>query len=424
MVRSFPSDDRHRLVVLVAATLMVIGMICAPLAHADDDKLKKKERRVKQDISSAHQDLDESSAALRRAAARLTAARAQLTSARNELADTRGQLTTARVKDRAAQAALVKAVADLDTAKAELADGREAVEGQRVVVSNQLADNYEYGDPQLQQVSSILRAEDLDEVSRTLETTSAVVDEENGQLTDFTVAEVLLKVKKDNLADKRDSVKELREAAAANLRVKQELETRAEQQAASVRSLVGKRSSARSVASRVKARDLKELEKLEQEQNRIESMLKARAAAAAKKSGNSGPPTSSGGYLSYPVNGPVTSSYGYRVHPIYGYYSLHDGTDFGAGCGQPLYAAADGTVIESYYQTAWGNRLIIDNGHVRGVGLATIYNHATSYTVGVGSHVTRGQVIGYVGTTGWSTGCHLHFTVMVNGSPTDPMNWM
>jgi murein DD-endopeptidase MepM/ murein hydrolase activator NlpD len=111
------------------------------------------------------------------------------------------------------------------------------------------------------------------------------------------------------------------------------------------------------------------------------------------------------------------------VHPIYGNYSLHHGTDFGAGFGAPLYAAADGRVMQRYYSSVWGNRMVIDNGYARGVGLATIYNHATSYSVGVGQHVKRGQVIGHVGTTGWSTGCHLHFTVMVNGRNTNPMNW-
>ena len=73
-----------------------------------------------------------------------------------------------------------------------------------------------------------------------------------------------------------------------------------------------------------------------------------------------------------------------RVHPIYGYYGLHNGTDFGVGCGEPMYSAADGRVVAKYYSSSYGNRLIIDNGYQRGVGLATIYNHASSYTVSVG----------------------------------------
>jgi murein DD-endopeptidase MepM/ murein hydrolase activator NlpD len=162
---------------------------------------------------------------------------------------------------------------------------------------------------------------------------------------------------------------------------------------------------------------MRKLKQLKADQARIERMLAARAHGSA-------PTGPSDGFLSFPVRGPVTSAFGYRVHPIYGYWGLHDGTDFGAGCGTPLYASADGRVLSRYWSDGYGNRLILDHGVVRGVGLASIYNHATSYTVGVGARVRRGQVIGYVGSTGWSTGCHLHFTVMVNGKAVDPMNWL
>jgi murein DD-endopeptidase MepM/ murein hydrolase activator NlpD len=81
-------------------------------------------------------------------------------------------------------------------------------------------------------------------------------------------------------------------------------------------------------------------------------------------------------------------------------------------------------VLEEYYQTAWGNRIVINHGFVHGVGLATIINHMSGYAVPTGAHVKRGEVIGYIGTTGWSTGCHTHFTVMANGSPVDPMSWL
>ncbi|QCC78629.1 M23 family metallopeptidase [Nocardioides daphniae] len=70
------------------------------------------------------------------------------------------------------------------------------------------------------------------------------------------------------------------------------------------------------------------------------------------------------------------------------------------------------------------NRLVLDHGILSGVGVASIYNHATKYVVRTGERVKRGQVIGYVGSTGWSTGCHLHFTVMVNGRTVDPRKWL
>ena len=99
------------------------------------------------------------------------------------------------------------------------------------------------------------------------------------------------------------------------------------------------------------------------------------------------------------------------------------GTDFGGGCGQPIHAAESGRVVSSYWSDVYGRRLIVDHGALNGAGVATIYNHASTYTVGPGAQVQRGQVIGYVGDTGWSTGCHLHFTVMANGRAVDPANW-
>jgi murein DD-endopeptidase MepM/ murein hydrolase activator NlpD len=84
---------------------------------------------------------------------------------------------------------------------------------------------------------------------------------------------------------------------------------------------------------------------------------------------------------------------------------------------------ANGTVMSEYYSSVWGNRLYLNLGMINGKNVTVIYNHLSGYRAHTGNHVSRGQVVGWVGTTGWSTGCHLHFTVMVNGTPVDPMNW-
>ena len=136
-------------------------------------------------------------------------------------------------------------------------------------------------------------------------------------------------------------------------------------------------------------------------------------------------PTNGGGYLSYPVNNTyITSPYGMRMHPILHVWKLHDGTDFHADCGTPVYAAASGRIIAEYYNEGYGNRVIIDHGYVKGASLSTSYNHLTSFVKGVGANVQRGELIAYSGTTGYSTACHLHFMVYVNGATVNPLNWL
>ncbi len=131
------------------------------------------------------------------------------------------------------------------------------------------------------------------------------------------------------------------------------------------------------------------------------------------------------GFLSPPTSVPyITSSYGWRIHPIYGYGRLHAGTDFRAYCGTPILAAADGTVEWATYRFGFGNQVMLDHGVVSGKVLFTSYNHFSSFAVSSGQSVERGQVVGYSGTTGTSTACHLHFEVYVNGSTVDPMKYV
>lgn len=125
-----------------------------------------------------------------------------------------------------------------------------------------------------------------------------------------------------------------------------------------------------------------------------------------------------------PAAGPITSKFGMRLHPVTGIYKLHDGLDFGTGCGAPLIASHPGTVMDAYFNGGYGNRLIIDHGQVEGHSVRTAYNHAIGYRVGVGAKVTAGQVLGSSGSTGYSTGCHLHYMVWVDGKLIDPQSWL
>jgi len=122
-----------------------------------------------------------------------------------------------------------------------------------------------------------------------------------------------------------------------------------------------------------------------------------------------------------PLSGYVlTSPFGWRIHPVYGYERFHYGVDLAAGEGTPIYAAASGTVTVATFEASAGNYVMISHSG----GFATSYMHMTHYIVTPGQYVSQGQVIGYVGSTGLSTGAHLHFAVYYNGSFVNPMLYL
>lgn len=125
-----------------------------------------------------------------------------------------------------------------------------------------------------------------------------------------------------------------------------------------------------------------------------------------------------------PVAGPITSPYGSRIHPIFKKRIFHSGVDIGAPYGRNIKAANSGKVIFTGWYGGYGKVVIIDHGKVNGIPTTTLYAHMSSYCVSQGKSVYKGQVIGNIGTTGYSTGPHLHFEVRRNGVTTNPLNYI
>ena len=436
---------------MVAAGASLLMLAASPLASADD--LRDRKRDVERDIGRAQEDLDQSSAQLAGAVKALRTARSELAAAQAELASRRGQVTAAEALDQQMQTELRQAVATLRRARARLAESRTRFERQEELLRKVAVQHYQTGDPDLLALSMVLTSQDPAELTTQLESSRSVMNKQAGSLARLEASQVILTAQEAEVEAARDEVARQRRAAAENLRRKRALEAEAEQAAVKVRSLVGARAEARAVAKKAKAQDLAELDALEVERERVSEMLRQRAeearrraeearrraeearrraaaeaqsraearrrAAAARRAR---PAQASG--LAQPVDGWLTSPYGMRFHPVYRRWSLHDGTDYGAPCGAPIRAAESGRVIAVYYNSAYGNRVIVDHGYERGVGLGTAYNHLSSYSTYVGEQVSRGEVIGFVGTTGASTGCHLHFMVFENGATVNPMTWL
>lgn len=125
-----------------------------------------------------------------------------------------------------------------------------------------------------------------------------------------------------------------------------------------------------------------------------------------------------------PIAGPITSPFGYRVHPIFKRTIYHSGIDIGGINGGKIRASNSGKVIYSGWYGGYGKVVIIDHGVINGKAISTLYAHMSGYTVSAGQSVLKGQVVGYEGSTGYSTGPHCHFEVRVNGKPQNPLNYI
>jgi murein DD-endopeptidase MepM/ murein hydrolase activator NlpD len=396
-----------------AALILAAVPIAIPQASADD--LKHRKHQVHTHVRHAKADLDESSSALRRATARLDAARASLGAAQRHLADTRGKLAAARILDAQMQARLEAARRELEGAQQDVANSRADIGDKKADIGRIAVQSYQGGSPSLMGITAMLNARQPTDVITQLNTVGNLMNRESNALDRLEAAKALLVVREREVEKAKEKVAAQRAAAAANLARRQQLEAQAQTQRAQVAELVASRRSARAHARDIRARDLRQLKRLQRQEERIQRKILARARHA--RGGYRG---STGGFLYRPLPGVITSPYGWRIHPIYHYWGLHDGVDMASPCGTPERAAGTGRVVAEYYSSVWGNRLYLDLGQVNGKNMTVIYNHIARYRVHTGDHVRRGDVVAYEGTTGWSTGCHLHFTVMLNGNPVNP----
>lgn len=417
-MRLFPRTVRRR---VIAATLAatVVGGLSVPMAHAaDHHALKEKQKQAQAQVATVKSDLDDSSAALQQATKTLADARAKLGTAQAHLADVNAQLATAQQVEAQLEAQLQASQAALAQAKTDLAAGQDAVTKGRDAVKQTVLSTYTQGDPRLLEIGQLMAAATPADIVRQLSYGRVVATAETNTYDQLKAAEVVLKVRKQKLADTTAQVASQEQAASDHLVQVQDLQQQAAAAANAVQALVTQASAAKAQAKQVKKHDQKLLDQARRKEQRITQQI---LAEAAKHHRNRNVASTSGMFQMPVGHSYITSPYGWRIHPIYHYWGLHDGDDLHAPCGTPEVAVGPGRVVSEYYSSVWGNRLFLDLGTINGAQYTAIYNHISQYKKGVGAVVGPGETLALAGTTGWSTACHLHFTIMRNGTAIDPM---
>ena len=282
----------------------------------------------------------------------------------------------------------------------EIANKQRDYDGRMAIFNLRLKEMYQYGEVNFLEV--LLQSSSLSDFLTRFEYLKYIANNDKKLLDEVTAMKSTLEDQKKSLDSMKVSLEENKKSQlekSAELAVA----TQAQQQ------LVNQINSDLNAQFEI-------LEDLEAESKAIASQIKA--LQAKNSSSNTSAP---GAYVwPCPSSRTVTSEYGYRIHPIQGTKKLHTGMDIGAKSGTDIVAAAGGTVIMAQYYGGYGNCVIVDHGG----GVSTLYAHMSKIGVSNGQKVSAGQSIGKVGSTGNSTGPHLHFEVRINGNTQNPRNYV
>jgi len=393
----------------------------------------------------------------------LTASEKKLADAQLKLYATQQRLQQARDYDAELASDLAAAQDALAAARAAVVAGQAQVDSQRLLMGSSAREEFQQQTP-LEGLAAMFGAQSPADLSQRIQWTDTVFDTQTAAKARLDTALLQLQASRDLQSQIEARIAAAKSAAAAQVEIVADLTKQAKAQEADVAALVaanqqallaaqkkldadknalGSAQGAQSAASQAltaaqgdlsdsqdsyqkalaEAKDLADAVKAE-----AARQAAAAAASGSSSSGSSSASTprgdvSSDGFIR-PIDASPGSPFGMRFHPILHIWRMHEGVDFGASCGTPIYAAKSGTVIMARMTLYSGNYTVISHGTVNGVALTTTYSHQTSFAVRVGQQVSRGQVIGYVGSTGLSTECHLHFEVRHDGTAVNPMDYI
>ncbi|HSK26859.1 MAG TPA: peptidoglycan DD-metalloendopeptidase family protein [Jiangellales bacterium] len=369
--------------------------------------------------------VQELSRELAAAAERLEQARASADAAGQEVGAVQAQLAETRVQQEVTAQRLKAAQLQESKARAELGRVSTRISGTQESLGAIARQAYQEGG--MAEWTPLLDADSAQDFTDDTMLVNSAMRSQGYVLGELSEAKAEITATTTTLEAKREEAAALAEQAEAEVQRVAELEAAAVAARQEAQATLDEATDAQQALERELAAEREREAAREAEAARVAAELAARQKDAEQTVSRGTARTevqASGGALLRPVGGPVTSVYGMRRHPITGVVKLHDGTDFGSPCGTPIRAAAAGTVVEAGWANGYGNFTVIDHGVVDGRSLSTAYAHQSRFAARAGARVAAGEVLGYVGSTGYSTGCHLHFMVYVGGSTTNPMGWL
>lgn len=407
-------------------------------AYADDPDAQK--RKVDQQINQLKSDLDQTSAALTNAANTLNATNAKVVTATATLKTKQAEVVSAQNHQRDVAAELQIAGANESQGRADLAKTASEQVKTRTLVGGIARQSYMSGGlGSLGLTLNLLTSDD----STDLTVADVVMRQQSGVLTDLNSQHAAQQAAQDRISAAKRRIAQLKidaDNALTRANAAKDAATKAKNDLVALQKT---QSAQKAALEKQQTDELANLKQQQAESVRLTQVLAARAAAAKKaaasdaaarqraaaaaqqQSAAQASGSTTGLFLTPPMPvSRIVSGFGMRLNPVLHVWMLHAGVDFPFPCGTPVYAAAAGTVVEVTYDSVAGNHVVVDHGLVGNVDLTTMYEHLSRFAISPGATVSKGQLLGYSGTTGRSTGCHLHFATLEDGHYVNPLNWL
>ncbi|ATG54457.1 metalloendopeptidase [Brachybacterium ginsengisoli] len=426
---------------MVAAALVALPMLVVPMTSASADGTKSdkiaERSQIDQQLEDLRIELSDVNSELSDTYIALAETELLIPQAQEDLENAQKELEKAREEDRKIGERLTEAESEEERLSGQVEQGQEEVDTGNEELASVALNAYKGGGMPNPSTIYIGNQSPQDAVDRsmnyrltmasqgsnldTLRTDQAVTENSAERLT--AVREEIKQLKSDS----EDAVQRTETAEEEATRAKESLDALYETQKTQRSDLETQKKKHEGDLSTLETRGSTldtEIEELaRQERERAEREERERQQNQQQSSGGGGSSSSSsstsGGWI-YPVDARLNSNFGWRVHPIYGTRKLHAGVDFPVACGVPVKAAHSGRVIARTHNSSAGNKIVLSHGMMNGRLITTSYHHLQGFAQPVGAQVSAGTTVGYVGTTGSSTGCHLHFEVHEDGNAVNP----